>query len=144
MSSSFETPWTVACQAPLSMGFPKQEHWNGLPFPLPGDLPDPGIEFMSPALAGRFFATEPPGKPGVMCTSAQTTCLWEAKEAARTDTYFFGRGMQLRDQFPKVCLSREKKNPKCFTFLFKLVFLLLVHLMLMKRRSNGRSKEYQE
>ena len=45
------------------MGFPKQEHWNGLPFPLPGDLPDPGIEFMSPALAGRFFATEPPGKP---------------------------------------------------------------------------------
>ena len=58
--------------------------------------------------------------------------------------YFFGRGMQLRDQIPKVCLSREKKNPKRFTFLFKLVFLLLVHLMLTKRCSNGRSKEYQE
>ena len=44
MSDSFGTPWTVACQAPLSMEFPKQEYWSGLPFPSPGDLPDPGIE----------------------------------------------------------------------------------------------------
>ena len=43
------TPWTVACQAPLSMGFPRQEYWNGLPFLSPGDLPDPGIEAVSPA-----------------------------------------------------------------------------------------------
>ena len=43
------TPWTVACQAPLSMGFPRQEYWNGLPFPSPEDLPDPGIEPASPA-----------------------------------------------------------------------------------------------
>ena len=41
--SDSATPWTVACQAPLSMGFPRQEYWNGLPFPVPGDLPDPGI-----------------------------------------------------------------------------------------------------
>ena len=40
----FETPWTVACQAPLSMGFPRQEYWSGLPFPSLGDLPDPGIQ----------------------------------------------------------------------------------------------------
>ena len=56
----FATPWTVACQTPLSMGFSRQEYWSGLPFPPPGDLPDPGIEpatFMSPALAGRFFTT---------------------------------------------------------------------------------------
>ena len=46
----FVTPWTVARQAPLSMGFPRQEYWNGLPFPPPGDLPDPGIETVSPAL----------------------------------------------------------------------------------------------
>ena len=46
----FVTPWTTACQAPLSMGFPRQEHWSGLPFPSPGDLPDPGIKLMSPAL----------------------------------------------------------------------------------------------
>ena len=56
-------PWAVAQQAPMPMGFPRQEHWNGLPFPTLRDLPDPGIEPASPALAGRFFATEPPGKP---------------------------------------------------------------------------------
>ena len=44
------------------MGFSRQEFWSGLPFPLPGDLPDPGIELTSPALTGRFFTTEPPGK----------------------------------------------------------------------------------
>ena len=60
---SLVTLWTVACQAPLSMGFPRQEHWSGLPFLSPGDLPYPGIEATSPALAGRFFTTEPPGKP---------------------------------------------------------------------------------
>ena len=49
------TPWTVAHQAPLSMGFPRQEYWSGLPRPSPGDLPDPGIEPTSPALAGGFF-----------------------------------------------------------------------------------------
>ena len=59
----FATPWTVAHQVLLSMGFPRQEYWSGLPFPSPGDLPDPGIEPMSPALAGRFFTTEPSGKP---------------------------------------------------------------------------------
>ena len=56
-------PWTAACQAPLSMGFPRQEYWSGLPFPSPGDLPYPGIEPLSPALAGEIFTTEPPGQP---------------------------------------------------------------------------------
>ena len=58
------TPWTVACLAPLSMGFPKQKYWSGLPFPPLGHLPDPGIELVSPEspeLAGGFFTTEPPG-----------------------------------------------------------------------------------
>ena len=59
----FVTPWTVARQAPLSMGFSRQEYWSVLPFPAPMDLPNPDIEPMSPALAGRFFTTEPPGKP---------------------------------------------------------------------------------
>ena len=49
-------------QAPLSVGFPRQEYWGGLPFSSPGDLPNPGIEPVSPALAGIFFTTEPPGK----------------------------------------------------------------------------------
>ena len=51
----FVTPWTVALQAPLSMGFLGQEYCSGLPFPSPGDIPDPGIETMYPTLAGRFF-----------------------------------------------------------------------------------------
>ena len=57
------TPWTGARQAPLSMGFSRQEHWSGLPFPSPGDLPDPGIEPKSPALQADSLPSEPPGKP---------------------------------------------------------------------------------
>ena len=62
----FATPWTVAYQAPLSMGFPWQEYWSGLPFPTPGDLPKPGIEptsLTSPALEGGFFTLCYLGKP---------------------------------------------------------------------------------
>ena len=60
------TLWTVAHQVPLSMGFPRQEYWSRLPFPPPGDLPDPGIESVSPVtpvFIGEIFSTEPPGKP---------------------------------------------------------------------------------
>ena len=60
---SFATPWTVALQAPLSMEFSWQQYWSELSFPSLGHLPDPGIEPESPALADRFFTTEPPGKP---------------------------------------------------------------------------------
>ena len=63
MSNSFVTPWTVACQAPLSMGFPRQEYWTGLPFPSPGDLPDPGIKSASPAWQVDSLQPEPQGKP---------------------------------------------------------------------------------
>ena len=56
------TLWTVAHQAPLSMGFSRQEYQSGLPFPSPGNLLDPGIELASAVLTGRFFTAEPPGK----------------------------------------------------------------------------------
>ena len=62
----FATPWTVAHQAPLSMGFSRQEYWVGLPFLPPGHLPNPDIKPASPTSpvwAGEFFTTEPPGKP---------------------------------------------------------------------------------
>ena len=62
MSASFAIPRTTVLQALLFVECPRQEYWNGLPFPSPGDLPDPGIEPASPALAGRFFTTELPGK----------------------------------------------------------------------------------
>ena len=65
----FATPWTVAHQASLSMGFSRQEYWSGLPFPSPGDLPNPGIEYkslVSPALAGELFTTALPRQPATL------------------------------------------------------------------------------
>ena len=62
----FATPWTVARQAPLSVGFSRQEYWSEVPFPTPGALPNPGMEavsLVSPALAGGFFTTGPLEKP---------------------------------------------------------------------------------
>ena len=58
----FATLWTIACQAPLSMGLSRKEYWNGLPFPSPGDLLDPGIKPGSPALQADCLPSEPPGK----------------------------------------------------------------------------------
>ena len=58
----FATLWSIAHQAPLSMGFSRQEYWNGLPFPSPGDLPNPGIEPWFPALQADALTSEPPGK----------------------------------------------------------------------------------
>ena len=69
---SLVTPWTVALWAPLSAGFPSQEHWSGLPFPPPGDLPDPETEPVSPALTGGSFTTEPPGKPPLTVREVQS------------------------------------------------------------------------
>ena len=80
-SPTLATQLTVARQAPPSTGFSRQEYWHGLPCPSPGDLPKPGIEsvsFMSPALAGGFFTTEPPGKPlfsSVQFSSVAQSCL---------------------------------------------------------------------
>ena len=62
----FATPWTVAYQAPPSMGFSRQECWSGLPFPSPGDLPDPGIEPGSPTLQADALLSEPQGKPHLL------------------------------------------------------------------------------
>ena len=58
----FATPWTVAHQASLSMGFSRQEYWSGLPFPSPGNLPDPGVEPGSPTLQADSLPSEPPGE----------------------------------------------------------------------------------
>ena len=79
--------WTVARQAPLFMRFSRQEYWSGLPFSSPGVLPDPRIEPASSALAGRFFITEPPGKPpysredwflgGLCCAACRVSSLGE-------------------------------------------------------------------
>ena len=57
----FTTPWIVSCLAPLPMDFSRQKYWSGLPFPTPGDLPDPGIKPISPALQADSLLSEPPG-----------------------------------------------------------------------------------
>jgi len=71
MADSFATPWTVTHQAPLSMGFPRQENWSELSFPSPGDLPNPRIKLASRELTGRFFTTEQSGKPSVIIREMQ-------------------------------------------------------------------------
>ena len=63
LCQTLATPWTVADQAPLSLGFSRQEYWSGLPFPSPRDLPDPGVEHSSPPLQKDSIPSEPPGKP---------------------------------------------------------------------------------
>ena len=68
MSDSFATPWTIACQAPSSMGFPRQEYWSGWPLPSPGDLPDGGIEPGSPAFQADSSPTELRGCLGTSLT----------------------------------------------------------------------------
>ena len=82
------TAWTVACQAPLSMEFSRQEYWSGLPFPLPEDLPDPGIEPVSPALAEGFFTTEVPGKPSRVYIALQTQPQVYWKDLQNVPCYF--------------------------------------------------------
>ena len=72
VSNSLRPPWTVAHQAPLPMGFSRQEHWSGQPLPPPEDLPDPGIKPTSPvapSLQADSLPSKPPGKPNMVCES---------------------------------------------------------------------------
>ena len=92
------TAWTVACQASLSMDFPGKNTWvsqarNGLLFPSSGDLPNPGIEPESPTLLGRFFTTEPPGKP------KEQTVLSEINEHGGRVTSFSQQTLSLMSSF---------------------------------------------
>ena len=90
----FATPWTVAHQAPLSMGFPRQEYWSGVPLPSPGDLPNPGIEHRSPALRADASPFEPPGKTTHVCILSRFSCVrlfvtpWTAAHQAPLSTEF--------------------------------------------------------
>ena len=82
----FATPWTIACQAPLSMGFSRQEYCSGLPFSPPRDLPEPGI---ASCLAGKFFTTESPGKLlSLLVNNSKSTARW-----AHTPMWFSDKGL---------------------------------------------------
>ena len=80
---TLETPWTIACQAPLSMGFSRQEYWGGLPFPSPGDLPDPGIKPWSPALQADSL---PLGKPNPSLTVSSQRYSYHSSQKMREKT----------------------------------------------------------
>ena len=87
----FVTLWTVACYAPLSMEFSRQEYWIVLAFPSSGDLPKPEIKCASPTLVGRLFTNEPPGLPflsdcTVYNTSGTETTDWDSNPCAGTQT----------------------------------------------------------
>ena len=86
LSGSSATLWTVSRQAPLSMGFPRQEYCSGLSFPSPGDLLNPGIELAFPALAGGFFTTEPPGMLTTWTNTPVDPTTWQARCLYRFDT----------------------------------------------------------
>ena len=86
VSDSFLTSWTVACQAPPFMGFSRQEYHNGLPFPSPGDLPNPGVKPRSPSLQADSLLCEPPGRPpdqGWRADSLERLWFWERLKAER-------------------------------------------------------------
>ena len=75
----FVTPWTVACQVPLSMGFHRQEYWNGVPFPSPGNHPNPGIKHSSPEFQADSLPSEPRGKRNCYQTKLGSTCPCSVK-----------------------------------------------------------------
>ena len=93
MSDSFVTALTVGCQVPLSMGSPRLEYWSGLLFPSPGNLPNSGTKHMSPALADRFFTTEPLGKPQYKVKNLK--CLPCSIVAILFSKYFFASWLLL-------------------------------------------------
>ena len=81
------TPGTIAHQAPLSMGFPRQEYWSGLTFPSPGDLPDPGIKPESPVLKADSLLSELPGKSHVSCSAVFDALRWHGLRNNQSDPY---------------------------------------------------------
>ena len=109
MSDSFVTPWTW--QTFLSVEFPRQGYWSGLPFPSPGDRPNPGIEPKSPALTGRFFTTEPPGKPECGHRTWEISpshWFWDCTE--RRQGMAWGAGPVSLDELSKKSSSRMGEN----------------------------------
>ena len=122
----FATPWTVACQAPLSMEFPSQEYWSGLPFSPPGALPDPGIEPASPASVGRVFPTEPLGKPlvgvrgnnwkeggGKKKGSSQLVCTEANNYAARKSIVVYTLAGECYNKESSLIILQPRFSHKC-------------------------------
>ena len=119
-----ETPWTVACQAPLSMGFSRQECWSCLSFPSPGDLPDQGIEPVFPTfagIAGRLFTTEPPGYSMIVLN------IFQGSIEILNITVVLEKTLES----PLDCKEIQPVSPRCSLvgLMLKLTFQYFGHLM---------------
>ena len=124
----------VASQAPLSIRFFTQEYWSGLPFPFPGDLPNSGIEAESPALAGRFFATESPGKP-LPSGYRFTFGLTSSSDQLYFPIFFKGVKFALPNFFSTFFFIYRLPLPSSFpSFLKPVICLEFSILILFKRR----------
>ena len=114
MSNCFVTPWTVAHQASLSMGFPRQENWSWSPFPSPGDLSDPGIKSRPPTLWGDSLPSEPLGKPlHVMHQVSGSLMWWYRDESQSCPPWAHGlgcRGQERSARTPQAQHSLDSYN----------------------------------
>ena len=106
------TPWTVALQAPLSMGFSRPEYWSGLPCPPPGDLPDPGIKPGSPVLAGRFFTMSHQGSPEISLEISKF--MNQHSWAARRNTAMIQTHFSCKNLFGRSCTDGDLFYKRCF------------------------------
>ena len=106
------TPWTVALQAPLSMGFSRPEYWSGLPCPPPGDLPDPGIKPGSPVLAGRFFTMSHQGSPEISLEISKF--MNQQSWAARRNTAMIQTHFSCKNLFGRSCTDGDLFYKRCF------------------------------
>ena len=123
------TPWTVALQAPLSMGLPKQEYWSVLPFPSPGDLPDLGIEPGTLALQADSLPTQPPGKPN-LCPFCQISDIsrlkvWKFSEILGHTGWWFNQVFagQLLVCFYPLCYYGIVRFSNCQGYILILFFM---------------------
>ena len=121
----FATPWTVAHQTPLSMGFSRQEYWSGLPYPPPGDLPNPGVKPRSPSLQVDFLPSEPPGNPRVLKNYAKSTLLMPYKWNNKTWMTEHLFTTWLTEYLSPLLRHRAQKK----RFLSKYYSLLTMHLV---------------
>ena len=105
----FANPWTLAYQAPLSMGFSRQQYWSGLPFPSPGNLPDPGIKPRSPALQTDALPPEPPGKSILKEISPEYSL---EGLILKLELQYFGHLMRRADLFEKTLMLGKIEGRK--------------------------------
>ena len=127
--SDSATLWTVGHQAPLSMGFFRQEYWSGLPCPPPGDLPDPGMEPASPSLVDGFFTTEPSGNPisSVWGSHKLLSFLHNAEWETSTSTW------RQENQFGAPSFQGLHKRPRWPDTPFRMQYLLVATILSVRK-----------